>query len=57
VRDAFGHLKTIAVEKDGQALLLKANIGQEERVVDVTDRDKFFAAAKTRQWDREHNHN
>ena len=53
VRDAFGHLKAIAVDKGGQALLSKANIGQDEGVVDVTDKEKFIAAAKTRQWDRE----
>lgn len=53
VRDAFGHLKAIAVDKGGQALLFKANIGQDDGVVDVTDKDKFIAAAMTRQWDRE----
>jgi catalase len=53
VRDAFGHLKAIAVDKGGQALLLKANIEPDEGVVDVTAKDKFIAAAKTRQWDRE----
>jgi len=53
VRDAFGHLKAIAVDKGGQALLVKANIRQDEGVVDVTNKDKFIAAAKTRQWDRE----
>ncbi len=53
VRDAFGHLKAIAVDKGGQALLSKANIVHDEGVVDVSDKDKFIAAAKTRQWDRE----
>jgi catalase len=53
VRDAFGHLKAIAVDKGGKELLKTANIGQDEGVVDVTDKDKFIAAAKTRQWDRE----
>jgi catalase len=33
--------------------LEKANIGQDEGVVDANDKDKFIAAAKTRQWDRE----
>jgi catalase len=53
VRDAFGHLKAIAVDKGGQALLRIANVGQDAGVVDTNDKDAFIAAAKTRQWDRE----
>src|SRR5512140_3223076 len=53
VRDAFGHLKAIAVDKGGQALLKIANVGQDAGVVDAKDKDAFIAAAKTRQWDRE----
>jgi catalase len=53
VRDAFGHLKAIAVDKGGQALLKIANVGQDAGVVDANDKDAFIAAAKTRQWDRE----
>jgi len=53
VRDAFGHLKAIAVDKGGQALLKIANVGQDAGVVDAHDKDAFIAAAKTRQWDRE----
>lgn len=53
VRDAFGHLKAIAVDKGGQALLKIANVGQDAGVVDARDRVAFIAAAKTRQWDRE----
>ena len=53
VRDAFGHLKAIAVDKGGQALLKIANIRQDAGVVDTNDEDAFIAAAKTRQWDRE----
>jgi catalase len=53
VRDAFGHLKAIAVNKGGQALLKIANVGQDAGVVDTNDKDAFIAAAKTRQWDRE----
>jgi len=53
VRDAFGHLKAIAVDKGGQALLKIASVGQDAGVVDVSDKDAFIAAAKTRQWDRE----
>ncbi len=53
VRDAFGHLKAIAVDKGGRALLKIANVGQDAGVVDASDKDAFIAAAKTRQWDRE----
>jgi catalase len=53
VRDAFGHLKAIAVDKGGQALLKTANVGQDAGVVDANDKEAFITAAKTRQWDRE----
>jgi catalase len=52
VRDAFGHLKAIAVDRGGQELLKMANVGQDAGV-DTKDRAISFAAAKTRQWDRE----
>jgi catalase len=53
VRDAFGHLKAIAVDKGGQALLKIANVGRDAGIVDANNKDAFIAAAKTRQWDRE----
>ncbi|MHB8743805.1 MAG: catalase [Sulfuricaulis sp.] len=53
VRDAFGHLKAIAVDQGGQALLKIANVGQDAGIVDANNKDAFMAAAKTRQWDRE----
>ena len=53
VRDAFSHLKAIAVDKGGQELLTAANIGRDAGVVDASDNDAFLAAAKTRQWQRE----
>jgi catalase len=53
VRDAFGHLKAIAVDKGGRALLKLANVGQDAGVVDSGDARAFVAAAKTRQWERE----
>ena len=53
VRDAFGPLKAIAVDKGGRALLKIANVGQDAGGVDAGDKDAFIAAAKTRQWDRE----
>ncbi|MEO6696667.1 MAG: catalase-related domain-containing protein, partial [Gammaproteobacteria bacterium] len=53
VRDAFGHLKAIAVDQGGQALLKVANIVQDAGIVNANDKDAFIAAAKTRQWSRE----
>jgi len=53
VRDAFGHLKAIAVDKGGRALLTIGNVGQDVGVVDANNKDAFISAAKTRQWDRE----
>ncbi|RPI72909.1 MAG: catalase, partial [Geobacteraceae bacterium] len=53
VRDAFGHLKAIAVDKGGKELLKIANVGHDAGIVDTKDKDAFIAAAKTRQWDRE----
>jgi catalase len=53
VRDAFGHLKAIAVDQGGQALLKTANVGQDGGIVDANDQNAFIAVAKTRQWERE----
>jgi catalase len=53
VRDAFGHLKAIAVDNGGQSLLEVANVARDAGIVDAGDKDAFIAAAKTRQWDRE----
>ncbi|RJF96782.1 catalase [Noviherbaspirillum cavernae] len=53
VRNAFGHLKAIAIDKGGQALLDKANIKKDKGVFDIADIKGFVAAAKTRQWERE----
>jgi hypothetical protein len=53
VRDAFGHLKAIAADKGGMALLKLANAAADAGVVDSKDGGAFIAAAKTRQWDRE----
>lgn len=53
VRDAFGHLKEIGVDKGGEALLKKAGIERDAGGVAVDSLDRFIAAAKTRQWERE----
>ncbi len=52
-RDAFGHLKAIAVGKGSQALLQAAGIEPDAGVVDTADVQGFIAAAQTRQWARE----
>src|SRR5665811_543983 len=51
VRDAFGHLKAIGVDQG--ALLKTAAIEQDGGVIAIDTLDRFIAAAKTRQWDRE----
>jgi catalase len=53
VRDAFGHLKAIAIDAGGGALLKKAGVKADKGVVDAADTKAFIAAAKTRQWSRE----
>lgn len=53
VRDAFGPLKAIGVDRGGRALLNGAHVGQDAGVVEVNDLDAFIATATTRQWDRE----
>ena len=54
VRDAFGHLKAIAVDKGGRSLLKSAAIlTGVAGVVEAGDTKAFIAAAKTRQWERE----
>jgi catalase len=52
-RDAFGHLKALAVDKGGRALLAAAGIEADAGVVEASRPKDFIAAAKTRQWDRE----
>lgn len=53
VRDAFGHLKAIAVDGGGLVLLDAAGIDGDAGVVKSSDVAAFITAAKTRQWDRE----
>ncbi|MBC7415278.1 MAG: catalase [Herminiimonas sp.] len=53
VRDAFGHLKAIAVDPGGQALLKAAGVEPDAGVVAAAKVEMFIAAAKTRQWARE----
>jgi catalase len=53
VRDAFGHLKAIAIDAGGASLLKAAGVAKDSGVVDAADRKAFIAAAMTRQWDRE----
>ena len=53
VRDAFGHLKAIAIDAGGQALLQAAGVHPDAGVIAANDLKAFVAAAKTRQWARE----
>ena len=53
VRDAFGHLKAIAIDAGGQLLVQGAGIQPDDGVVAAHDTAKFITAAKTRCWDRE----
>jgi len=53
VRDAFGHLKAIAIDAGGQALLQAAGVHPDSGVVAADDPKTFIAAAKTRHWVRE----
>jgi len=53
VRDAWGHLKAIAADTGGKALLKAGGVGKDAGVVDADDVKAFIAAAKTRQWKRE----
>jgi catalase len=53
VGDAFGHLKAIAADGGGEALLTTAGVEPDAGVFPATDPKGFIAAAKTRQWDRE----
>ncbi|MEO8738589.1 MAG: catalase [Casimicrobiaceae bacterium] len=53
VRDAFGHLKAIAVDDGGRSLLRAASVAEDSGVIDCGDRKAFIAGAQTRQWERE----
>ncbi|MBC7709190.1 MAG: catalase, partial [Rhizobacter sp.] len=53
VRDAFAHLKAIALDSGGQMLFTKAGLTDDRSVVSAAHTPAFITAAKTRQWDRE----
>jgi len=53
VRDAFGHLKAIAVDAGGSVLLQHAGIKADAGVVNASDIEHFITAAKSRFWERE----
>ena len=53
VRNAFGHLKAIAIDEGGQQLLQAAGITPDAAVVAAHDVPAFITCAKTRQWARE----
>ncbi len=53
VHHAFGHLKAIAIDAGGQALLQAAGIEPDAGVIAAHDTAAFITAAQTRQWARE----
>ena len=53
VRNAYGHLKGITLDRGAQALAKASGIVSDAGVVDVSDIKGFIKAAKTRQWERE----
>jgi catalase len=53
VRDAFGHLKTMALDDGGQALFKHAGLTADAAVVNASEVATFIKAAKTRLWTRE----
>jgi catalase len=53
VRDAFGHLKALALDDGGRTLFAKAGLEADAGVVKATDADAFIKQASTRQFARE----
>jgi catalase len=53
VRDAFGHLKAIALDDGGRALFDQAGLAADAAVLSCTNTAAFIKAAQTRQWKRE----
>jgi len=53
VSHAWAHLKAIASDAGGQALLKAARVGNDAGIVEAEDAKAFLAAAATRQWARE----
>jgi catalase len=53
VRDAYGHLKAIAIDEGGQALLKTAGVTPDAGVIAASSLADFIAAAQTRRWQRE----
>jgi catalase len=53
LRDAYGHLKAIGLDKGGEVVLKKTGIQADAGVLALDDLEAFIQAARTRQWDRE----
>ncbi|WP_254051285.1 catalase [Stenotrophomonas sp. ESTM1D_MKCIP4_1] len=53
ISHAWAHLKAIASDAGGQALLKAARVGNDGGIVEAEDAKGFLAAAATRQWARE----
>ena len=53
VRDAFAHLKAIAVDGGGRILLEASSVEPDAGVVNASEPTQFLELAKTRHWGRE----
>ena len=53
VSQAWAHLKAIASDAGGHALLKAARVGNDAGIVEAEDAKAFLAVAATRQWARE----
>lgn len=53
VSNAWAHLKAIASDEGGTALLKAARVGTDPGIVNASDAQAFVSAASTRQWARE----
>lgn len=53
MRDASGHLKAIAYDGGGKALLQAGGMVAGKRAIEAVDTSAFLKAALTRQWGRE----
>ncbi len=53
IRDAFGHLKAIALDSGGRSLFEHAGLEVDAGITDAKATASFIEAGKTRQWGRE----
>lgn len=56
VRDAYSHLKGMAINKESELLLEKADATSTLGITSANNVEQFLKFAKTRQWERESSH-